>query len=394
MHEARHMRAAFREIEVLFGVLHRLGVKVKVNFEKSSLVISMHGPGKHSLTRDKLVQWRGRLQARFLGPDGSVFIPVVDSIVYLGICLSYGNFEAETARLRIEKANCNFNQLRRALRTNGAFTQEHRLRVYAACVWTSLRYGVCAVGITQHTYSAIVSTVCQHLRKVLRVFQHGVTNQELLEMAAMNPWQDFMDQLDALRARLQAEEGRSQDFVRMELAEVDKRIQELSSVHMQSREAVLIEIASSPGSEFICETCGIGLGTAEGRDMRVKHRRPEVHLGSCIPFCRSEHALHGLPQCRFCRQLLYDFASLRKHIASGTCQTLKQASARRISVAELWLEVLERENVDPPTAPAGLPVVEGDCDASWLIVRYRVRLLMLGFYIELAALVCYVVNAS
>ena len=126
VHGASQMRAAFRDTEKLFEIFQRLGVSI--NFEKSSLVISMHGSGKHGL--------------------------------------SYGSFEAETVRLRVEKATSNFNQLRRVLRTNGALSKEHRLRIYVACVWSSLRYGVCAMGITQHTCGTIVSTLCMQLRKV------------------------------------------------------------------------------------------------------------------------------------------------------------------------------------------------------------------------------------
>ena len=42
-HQASHMRAAFKEVEFLLSVLQPLGVSI--NFEKSSLVISMQGPG-------------------------------------------------------------------------------------------------------------------------------------------------------------------------------------------------------------------------------------------------------------------------------------------------------------------------------------------------------------
>ena len=100
--------------------------------------------------------------------------------------------------------------------------------------------------------------------------------------------------------------------------------------------------------------------------MHTKHRHPEIHLGSGIPFSRKDHALHGLPQCRFCRQHLYDFASLRKHIATGTCAVLKTAAARRTPTAVLWQEVLDRERDDPPLAPSGLPEVDLEIDDEWL----------------------------
>ena len=100
--------------------------------------------------------------------------------------------------------------------------------------------------------------------------------------------------------------------------------------------------------------------------LHVKHRHPEIHLGSGIPFSRREHSLHGLPHCRFCRQQLFDFASLRKHIASGTCQVLKSAAARKVPVTVLWQEILDREQTDPPTMPTGLPEVDCGGSAEWL----------------------------
>ena len=132
------------------------------------------------------------------------------------------------------------------------------------------------------------------------------------------------------------------------MEEVDQRLIELESISLSQQDRSLIETESSPGFEFTCDTCGLGFGTEEGRDMHIKHHHPEVHLGSGVPFNRQTHALNGLPQCRFCRQQLFDFASLRKHIACGTCQTLKQAAAKKTPLNTLWQQILDRESYIEP----------------------------------------------
>ena len=59
-------------------------------------------------------------------------------MIYLGVVLSYGQFELATARHRCAQAGQNFGQLKNVLRVNGVLSKAQRLKVYTTCVWPSL----------------------------------------------------------------------------------------------------------------------------------------------------------------------------------------------------------------------------------------------------------------
>ena len=59
--------------------------------------------------------------------------------------------------------------------------------------------------------------------------------------------------------------------------------------------------------------------------MHIHHRHPEVQQQSRLHFSRLDHALFGVPVCRFCHTRLFDWSSLRKHIEEGHCSWIQQA---------------------------------------------------------------------
>ena len=88
-----------REIRVVFDVLRTLGMQV--NPTKSSLLLGLRGPladkwMKQHVTRDKA----GVRHLRY-GPALCDRIPIVPSFVYLGVVISYRNFEDLTLRHRL-----------------------------------------------------------------------------------------------------------------------------------------------------------------------------------------------------------------------------------------------------------------------------------------------------
>ena len=172
--DMRDLRRAIRELGCLFSVVRQLGLKI--NLEKSGAMLALTGTDKAAAMRAIACQWRGLHQLRVPGEGGNLYVPIVSELTYLGVVLSYSGYEHSTVQRRLGKAQQRFCQLSKVLRTRSTFGSSGRLRVYCSCVWSSMRYVLAAVGLTQAAYNEVVSAHCAHLRKVLRIYTRGVSN--------------------------------------------------------------------------------------------------------------------------------------------------------------------------------------------------------------------------
>ena len=199
-------------------------------------------------------------------------MPIVDELQYLGVVLSYSGYEHSTVQHRLGKAQQRFGQLSKVLRTRSSFGSSSRLRVYRACIWSSIRYGLAAVGLTQAAYNQVVSTLCVHLRKVLRIYVRGVSNQEVLRRAGIDPYAELLQASELMQGRL-ARDDRSEEAKAGENDQLLSNLQRLRGIDQAQHGSSLIEIESTPGRGHSCDVCGLSFASAEGLAMHVKHRR-------------------------------------------------------------------------------------------------------------------------
>ena len=91
--------------------------------------------------------------------------------------------------------------------------------------------------------------------------------------------------------------------------------------------------------------------------MHLNSKHPEIHQLAKQPFDRARHALFGLPFCRFCRERQYSWQVLEKHISCGMCPTVKHGVGRGLSFAQIFDQVLQAEEISPPSPPEGVTVI-------------------------------------
>ena len=115
----------------MLRILRDLGLDV--NLEKSGVLLSLTGTDKRSVLSAYSCMWKDKYQLRVPCVEGSLYIPIVEEIAYLGVILNYAGYEQATLRHRIGKANQRFGQLSKVLRTNSSFGPNGRRRVYVAC---------------------------------------------------------------------------------------------------------------------------------------------------------------------------------------------------------------------------------------------------------------------
>ena len=109
------------------------------------------------------------------------FFPIVSKATYLGTCISYGNFEDLTMRMRLNASRANFNRLRLWLSKRHGVSRKMKLSIWRTCIVTCASYGIFYIGITDKGARQLCSMLMQQLRIMFGSPSH-VTHQTDLEL--------------------------------------------------------------------------------------------------------------------------------------------------------------------------------------------------------------------
>ena len=352
IHSATDFLSSIRDIKTIFLVLEGLGMEI--NFQKSVVVLRLRGVAVTRLTRNVLV-WRNDGQyLRVRSDPHDFYIPVAATMSYLGATLSYDNYEMKTFRGRAHCAQVRFQELRKVLRSNGALSPRHRLRLYKATVWPALWYSLGAVGVTGEVLRGVISVVSGHLRKVLRIYENGVTNQAVLARAGMCPRQFFTDQAALKVQSITDDPFRSVELKNRELQRAISLSASLTSLsEVPPSSCSLVRVDVNEAACVPCDVCGLYFNSQEGLQMHIAQKHADINQSAKLEFNKAKHSLFGLPFCRFCRQRLHDWNSLAKHVSMGMCSRVKSMIAAGLGEIDMLRVIAEEESRNPPTPPAG-----------------------------------------
>ncbi|OLP95873.1 LINE-1 reverse transcriptase-like [Symbiodinium microadriaticum] len=351
-HSAADFLSSLRDVRAVFSVLEGLGMAI--NFQKSVAVLRLRGAAVARVSRHVLV-WRPDGQyLRVRSDPHDFYIPVASTMSYLGATLSYDNYELKTFQNRAHCAQLRFQELRKVLRSNGALSARHRLRLYRATVWPSLWYSLGSIGVTGGVLRGVISVLSGHLRKVLRIYEGGITNQAVIDRAGLCPQRFFAEQAALKAASIAADPFRSADLKQRELKRADALCSAMASAtEVPLSSCSLVRVSTSEAACIPCRVCGIYFHSEEGLQMHIAHQHAEINQSSKLDFNKALHSLFGLPFCRFCRQRLHDWNSLAKHVSMGMCLRIKSLVAEGKRESEMLQILGEEERRNPPTPPDG-----------------------------------------
>ena len=341
----------------LIAALHRSGMKV--NFDKSMAVLLLRGSAASGIKK-RFVKWDRNRYVLVLGTDDctgrEVRLPVHDRMEYLGATLSYGAMEMQTVQSRAAKAWANYTKLRPLLRTASSFSTKQRLRVFRACIVPALLHGIIGVGITAASLRLIQSIFSRMLRKILRVHEHGIANHEVLRRADLAPADLLHQLLQGKIHTLQIEGHQSSELSAPALHRASSIAQQLARVDALPASGV-VEVDRTEEA-VTCPVCGVEFHNQKSLEAHYTAKHEFVHQQARTSFDRRLHTLFGLPQCRLCRQTMYDWVSMERHITEGRCPRLKQAAAEGKTVEHVMQQVLQDEQKAPPQPPTGSRTLE------------------------------------
>ncbi|CAE7647723.1 unnamed protein product [Symbiodinium sp. CCMP2456] len=210
-----------QRIQCLFEVLQEAGMQV--NADKSKFVYKIDG-GPLRRWFDKRYSVKGHEHFLNMGkPFQPLLLRVDDRIDYLGVVMSYDNFEEQSLNKRLQAARANLARLSKHLFARRGLSLRHRVSLYRVCVRSAALYGLASVGLPDKGHQTLQRFEIKHIRAIAKSPGHITheANAELYQRLECTPV------VDALQAQLQ---NRCPDAPSMTAAE--QEVQDFFACHL------------------------------------------------------------------------------------------------------------------------------------------------------------------
>ncbi|CAE7394286.1 unnamed protein product [Symbiodinium sp. KB8] len=170
LRDMRDVQALTTHVRYLFETLEE--ACMTANPEKSKLHIKAAGIPLKKWLHARTVTRKGTKCLAIQTPFDTLFLPLCDSLTYLGAIVSYGAYEDQTAEHRVRAAQANVARLAKHLFTQHGMGLRVRLRLFLTCVRSSLLYGITPIGITSKSLSLLQRFEAKYIRKLARSPAH------------------------------------------------------------------------------------------------------------------------------------------------------------------------------------------------------------------------------
>ena len=170
IHSMEDLGRAHALIEQLLALVRKHGFAV--NPSKCTMMVKLEGTQAQRALR-RFTYWRtapdGQRQKMWRLGQG---FPSVTSFKYLGVMLSYGNFEKATLKHRLQEGNAKLQQVRKFVHNRRTAGPRSRLHIWHSTVWATVSSGLVDVGLTAETATLLRAWHAKKIRAVLNCPAH------------------------------------------------------------------------------------------------------------------------------------------------------------------------------------------------------------------------------
>ena len=306
------------QIQVLFDLLHEVGMSV--NVLKSGLLIKLRGPAAKRWLRGHVRRTAEGEVISVGTPGRPVELPRQTDLTYLGIKLSYGNFELQSCLHRLRAARLVRQRLVKLLHSSG-LRLKLRLQLYSACVRSSLLYALHAVGLTPSAQQRLSAADARFVRAIARNPVHltRTSNLELYRKLKLRDVPALLAKLLAGRARKSTDPEATAAF-QAHLCVVRAWQQQTWQCHQHGLRP------AEAGRMLPCDICGVYFSTMQhllSHKARI-HGTMQPRKTSVMPSRQyTASAVDGMPICAHCGASFTRVEALKKHLKQA-CPALFQ----------------------------------------------------------------------
>ena len=314
-HNTEELAEHIKNIGWLFDIL--ADYDLCINVSKTVSLIKVAGPDVAKLNKRFLHRTREGVYLLIPRKDGSfTHVRLVQQHMYLGICLKFGAYQAQTLQHRLQAARNVSFLLNRWLRGKGGLTKQQRVRLWLQCVFTSLLHGLSHVGLSANQIAHMDSWCMTQLRHLHRQPVHldHISHLQFLEQHRLpDPLKLFEKRLHGVlkREQLRAQQLSPQDILSSwQSSRTQQVLLTLQSfLHQRCEGNVPPNLA--PFQCIYCDTSFSDAGQLRRHQTRVHGYRE----GALRIFDSSRDTISGVPTCSRCHHAFTNWRNLKRHVA-------------------------------------------------------------------------------
>ena len=312
---------------IMFSTLASLDMII--NPSKSVAIVAMRG-SQCKAVRHHFI-WRDRNGEKLKIPvpgHGEMHIPIHKHTKYLGVIISYSNFEDCSLRHRLTLMHAGFRRLQRWLTGKHCFSTAQRVKLWQTCIYPIFSYGLMATGMTLTGIKKAVTQMTIMLRKIIHdhsYMTHRTNEIALLRLKIPPPLSLLHGTAAGLLRTLESRQAQlfSHDLAHLiDWTHLPTLMDQLTQMQATtSFETPALQLEANWQLPFFqcahCDFCTDDVSVFR-RHCTIAHDAKMFRTHFVNP---ANFAVDGLPICKFCHQTFTTWRSFLTHIERG-CQEL------------------------------------------------------------------------
>ena len=302
-----------RSALAIFEVYREHGMVV--NESKSAFIIRLGGTHGAKWLKEHLRIIDGKKVIQLSHGLRNITVPVVKQVKYLGVMVSYFDFEMASVRYRLQAAGVARQRLARAIHSSRYLGLAQRLQIYEACVRTTLLYGVSVMKLLEKAVTALHRRDVKYVRAV-----------------AKSPFHITREATSTLLDRLQIKSV-VEILARATTSPVVKSsFDSLRATEPRESSTTMLPVPDTT-VQHACPTCGLYFPSRH--IMKIHHKRkhkislPRTQKPEATDITQAEliqHSKDGMPHCKYCSKRFAGWAEFRWHVVNA-CESRPQDDA-------------------------------------------------------------------
>lgn len=321
-------QTALSDITVILETL--IEYRMEVNFSKTAVLLRVEGKKAKAVLYEHCCYKNGVRYLQVPVHGKLEMLPIKDTHEYLGTKVSYKHRLDKNLSHRVQAGQGKYQQLRKTLNGEHALSCKHRVRLWVACVQTSLLYSLPAVGITRDGMSKLTTVMTKHLRAIFKQPAHLThsTNDSIWGRAGLTlPGPTILNAVHSFTDKLASKSLEEPDITTT--PEIFTHLQHLATSITTTSTTISTQQstpdASQASLDYPCPECAVPFSSDNARRIHCKLKHgylPEHATSRPVKFQAHLHACGGLPQCQLCGRRFVRWQHLRVHIEDGSCDQL------------------------------------------------------------------------
>lgn len=332
IHDVAQLHQAMEQAHRVLQLFEKAGLKL--SRDKTVCLLRVEGVQTPHIKR-KIIEKTKDGHVLKLSPE--YILPLRRDHIYLGACITYGDFEHKNMQHRIHAGKVAFQRVRKFLMAAKAASVQKRLRLWRAIVVPTAMYSITASGVLPKGFDLLRIMLTKQARAIARSPRHrlgGESGEETITESDATFWRKVgIDSPEKLvQSRLKAAVDRTKELLST-LSPQDVRVCSIVRGREQAMQQQFQDRCMQPDGEaavHTCDICGAKFGDHSSlRAHKAKIHSTERRRAAAPTFDRQHHGVDGMPTCSMCGHKFARWADLQKHVTGNFCQ--KSTSGTQVS---------------------------------------------------------------